>query len=409
MHQSEGRTTQTAPTRGARPRRVLITQGSLFAIAGSEMVSFELAQYFAESGDDVLVVTYGVAQLWMEEFDAIGVPVVRYDSADIDDRVEIFDPNVVWVHHQVVPQVLLRKPEGRRFIFHHMSIVHPMEFPIMSRVETALAGAVAFVSQEAMDFHKQTRLLDGVPEGRWHVLGNPAPLAYFDRTTPADAADAVVVISNHPPAELLEAVRALHGRLAIASVGDHADGVPRRIGPQDIAGASALVSIGKSVQYALAMGVPVYVYDHFGGPGWLTQSNFERARYHNFSGRGFERKSSVEVAEELAVCPPAARELAGRAAAEFADILRIDVAVERLIEHAPAVDGADLLEVDLYAFSQEMTLRNGLVNAIEARAQSLELATRRLDALAASASRRDSVVRRLRRLLHNRADRARPH
>ena len=50
-----------------------------------------------------------------------------------------------------------------------------------------------------------------------------------------------------------------------------------------------VVSIGKTVPYALAQRVPVYYNDHFGGPGYLDAHNFERARHGNFCGRAFWR------------------------------------------------------------------------------------------------------------------------
>ena len=40
----------------------------------------------------------------------------------------------------------------------------------------------------------------------------------------------------------------------------------------------------------LQWGVPVYVYDYLGGPGYLTEANFSLAERNNFSGRGFEKK-----------------------------------------------------------------------------------------------------------------------
>ncbi len=45
------------------------------------------------------------------------------------------------------------------------------------------------------------------------------------------------------------------------------------------------------------MGKPIYIYDHFKGPGYLTETNFEAAALNNFSGRGFEEQE--KTAEEL--------------------------------------------------------------------------------------------------------------
>jgi hypothetical protein len=46
-----------------------------------------------------------------------------------------------------------------------------------------------------------------------------------------------------------------------------------------------VISIGKTVQYCLVQGIPVFLYDRFGGPGYLNESNYELAEYYNFSGR----------------------------------------------------------------------------------------------------------------------------
>ena len=66
-------------------RRVVITQSSLFSIGGSEMVAFELAEYFSSLGDDVMVITYGFGRDWADDLEALnGVIVMRFDDPDLD-------------------------------------------------------------------------------------------------------------------------------------------------------------------------------------------------------------------------------------------------------------------------------------------------------------------------------------
>ena len=36
-----------------------------------------------------------------------------------------------------------------------------------------------------------------------------------------------------------------------------------------------VISIGKTVQYCLVQGIPVFLYDRFGGPGYLNESNYD--------------------------------------------------------------------------------------------------------------------------------------
>jgi hypothetical protein len=59
------------------------------------------------------------------------------------------------------------------------------------------------------------------------------------------------------------------------------------------------VTIGKTVQYALVAGVPVYCYDTFGGPGWLSPENVEAAAANHFSGAGSAKRDAATIAAEL--------------------------------------------------------------------------------------------------------------
>jgi len=56
-----------------------------------------------------------------------------------------------------------------------------------------------------------------------------------------------------------------------------------------------VITIGKTVNYCLALGVPVYCYDWFGGSGYLNPGNFAINKRHNFSGRDSFRKLSGEA------------------------------------------------------------------------------------------------------------------
>ena len=70
-----------------------------------------------------------------------------------------------------------------------------------------------------------------------------------------------------------------------------------------------VITIGRTVPRCLAMGVPVYVYDYLGGPGYLTEANFSLAERNNFSGRGFEKKTSDDMARQESGCRSGRRSL----------------------------------------------------------------------------------------------------
>lgn len=75
--------------------------------------------------------------------------------------------------------------------------------------------------------------------------------------------------------------------------------VPRLISVELLSEFDLIITIGRTVQYCFAMGVPVYVYDYFGGPGYIDESNFELAEKCNFSGRGFGKKSVDDLISEI--------------------------------------------------------------------------------------------------------------
>lgn len=152
-----------------------------------------------------------------------------------------------------------------------------------------------------MELHRETGLYEGFPIEKMQVFGNPAPAGYaaaFRRGSPSRR---LVVVSNHIPEEVIAALSTLSLDFDVIMVGNQRElgANPCRVTPELIADAGAIITIGKTVQYSVAAGIPVYLYDHFGGVGWLTRENFEGARHHNFSGRHSTRKSSDEIVAEI--------------------------------------------------------------------------------------------------------------
>src|SRR5690606_28711208 len=81
----------------------------------------------------------------------------------------------------------------------------------------------------------------------------------------------VLLVSNHLPDELLELKQELLRRgIAVKHMGRNGDDYGR-LGPKALLESDLVVSIGKTAQYCLASRTPLFVYDHFGGPGYLTE------------------------------------------------------------------------------------------------------------------------------------------
>lgn len=280
---------------------VLITQRELVNYAGSEIITLELAEHFSRMGSVVHVLTHTYGAPIEKEFKALKNVFVHTDEEAIDFAAL----SLVWIHHQLIPEKLVRLAEvgslQARVVFHHMSGYHPLEFPFFARIEAALADMVLYNSPETKK-EILSRLdgehLDGA------VFGNPAPDSFGAVAAGRkynDRLGKLLVVSNHPPAELTLAMEdlALQHHVEVRHFGATSGQAYKRIQPEDLAWADVVVSIGKTVQYAMAAGVPVYCYDHFGGPGYLDKKNFDTAAQLNFSGRGFGKMTPEELASDI--------------------------------------------------------------------------------------------------------------
>ncbi len=111
----------------------------------------------------------------------------------------------------------------------------------------------------------------------------------------------VAVVSNHVPDEERAMARKLNREnITTDFFGIQDQFVP--ITPELLSGYDCIVSIGKTVQYALALGIPVFNYDHFGGEGYILKSNIDQEEYYNFSGRRTLRKISADELVNELIC-----------------------------------------------------------------------------------------------------------
>jgi hypothetical protein len=290
-------------TSGLRGKRFLITQGALRSFAGSEITTFELAYYLKSQDAEVDVFTTFFHDPIKQIFDKNKIRVVK----DRNARFNLMDFDYIWVHHQILPKSIIEQlsenlPSNMpKFIFHHMSPHDflPIERPFIWKLESKLSSLTLFNSPETRDvlmdkcFHSSDlRDVD--------IFPNPAPLEYSRiNYNHRDKRKEILMVSNHPPREITEVKQELSPRgLHVVSLGEGQDAV-NMINAKLLERFDVVVTIGKTVQYCLVAGIPVYVYDHFGGPGYLNSQNLAKSQLLNFSGRGFERKSIDQITNEI--------------------------------------------------------------------------------------------------------------
>lgn len=266
---------------------VLLATNHLEAYAGSEMVCLEIAEHYVAGGNQCTVFVNRCGSPMQDEFEAIGVKV-ETDPA----RIRPFHYDLAYFQHHVAPLFIYdESPENRPatcFVFAHLSTVSDLA-GVGVVFEDVLADFV-FVNSLAT----ASRIAEfGIDEARIAVFENAAPDAYFaPRPAFPERPSHALLISNHAPEEVLGCMSLLQDSLSCEHIGR--GGTPRRITPEIIRGPDLVITIGKTVQYCLAARTPVYVYDHFGGPGYLNAGNFSAAAQFHFCGKCCGRRLTAE-------------------------------------------------------------------------------------------------------------------
>lgn len=260
------------------PRTALVACSRLVDFAGAEIASLEIAEALRDLGVDVVLAAFEIGAPVAEEIRLLGIECVDLSAADIGTRE--FD--LLWVSHYVTAHHLFAK-DGLKIkvgIYSSLSHFEALEAPPLSGLSFS---RYAVHSQENLEhfvnkyphFSEKTR-----------VFPNACPAKFLHAYR--DAADAsirsIAIVSNHPPAEIMELIQIL-GANGVRADLIGVNGKVQRVTPQLLSGYSAVITIGKTVQYCLASGTPVFCYDRFGGPGWITGASFDAALVKNFSGR----------------------------------------------------------------------------------------------------------------------------
>ena len=276
------------------PKNILLLTNHLYEWAGSEMIIVEFIEAYGAKGAHVTVFANDIGDEFVSK-------IVRYGCRVVDDaeKIDLSDFDFIYCQHQVVTKFLdqlleLGDSERPGVVCAHLSPYEPIEFP-GPVIEPHFADLIVYNSPETCVALKEL----GLQPNRLLQMPNPAPDDFFDVADRDGPLKRLLVVSNHLPKELSATLPLLQrSGIEVKSRGINSRNV--RVTPQDLSEHDAVVTIGKTVQYALAAGRPVYVYDRFGGPGWLTTENLDDASWYNFSGRCCHRKlSPAKLASEI--------------------------------------------------------------------------------------------------------------
>lgn len=313
---------------------VLVLTNHFSHFEGSEIVALQTAQWFARRGDLVTLCA-----------NSVGAPIKRlateFELTTEIGKIDLSGFDLVWCQHDLLSQLPLAAFEraGRsalaHFVLVSLSPYEPYEH-IDGMLARALSAEIYANSPETAA--EVLRRSEGmISSSMVRIFHNAAPAEFWKtkpRTPPAQLTS-LTLISNHAPDEAVECLMLLErSGVKTRRIGHPHDA--NLVQPDDIAQADAIMTIGKSAPYAIAQRKPVYVYDHFGGDGWLTRANFRSNLAHNFSGRPALRRLNPEQLAAEIVNGYAAAVVEAARLDEVADlaVLNLDTHLEPLRERA---------------------------------------------------------------------------
>lgn len=279
--------------------RVLVLTNQFAPFSGSEIVALELARWFQAQGDTVTLAANFIAG-------PIAACAAGIYLTDAPEALELTDYDFIWCQHDMLAQLPLATLEraAARPKLPFVALVSLSPYEPYEHIDALLARALSadvVVNCAETRLEVERRAQVKINPSQMRIFHNAAPADFWAdaNTAPAGPLKAVLLISNHAPVEAIDTLTALNqAGIATRHIGVGRDW--RLVRPADLAQADAIITIGKSAVYAIAQRKPVYLYDHFGGDGWLTRANFARNLEHNFSGRPLRRMlSAAEIANEI--------------------------------------------------------------------------------------------------------------
>lgn len=271
-------------------KRALVLTNHLHAWAGSEILALEVSETLKKTYDVSLVANVIAKEIHTEcEKQEMTV------SSD-PSKFNLCDFDFIWAQHLVAPLcngfVDLSAFDGS-FNSVHLSPYEPFELAslmyskplganIVGNSQETLRKINSFYSKPLKTYNLNNATTENFIEEEMFPVGSHKSIK------------SILIVSNHIPEELASAAQLLMRQgIKITAFGMGQKNY-KRLTKADIQAFDAIVTIGKTVQNSILARRPVYCYDRFGGPGYITQDNFELALSFNFSGRCCNRKLDAE-------------------------------------------------------------------------------------------------------------------
>jgi hypothetical protein len=273
--------------------KILITLERVLNYSGSELVAFDLARYLVSKGNSVTVATTYVHPRFGRVLSEVGISLFTIESGT---GLHISHFDIIWAHHYHILDICLLdlKITGDKILFSSLSPFVPDECPPTYASDLTL---ILTNSQE----NKDKVISYGYESSFIYVLPNPVPDSVFNlqKNLGNNHLKKIGIVTNHLCSELSEAIDIIQNTAGVVVNIYGIDHNYCLVTPDLLMQYDLIVTIGRTVQHCIVLGIPLYCYDHFGGPGYLSAENFAQAEYFNFSGRCTGKKSASQICSEI--------------------------------------------------------------------------------------------------------------
>lgn len=319
-------------------KTVVLTCMNFCCWGGSQQFVIDLARVFTRNGIRVMIITdYAHGEI-IQVASRSGIQVVSilekgWVSA-LPRTVDFF-----WgLHWPLVGAVLLEA--GIRFRYAiQTSLSH---FEPVEVVWFGLEQTDVVVFGNRINAEIQLERLDGLKINRTAILANSLPEEWFQPVCRIPEQPIIAVITNHIAPEIHAVIPELR------AAGFHVDIIGAEAGQvlvdcELMDRYCAVIAIGQTVQKAMSRGRSVFVYDRFGGTGWLSPDQIEDGEPHNFSGRVSGRRMDYQQLAKAIVSGFEAAKTNAHALRKVAEErYRLEKNIAGILEQIP-VDPGDAL------------------------------------------------------------------
>lgn len=264
-------------------KTVLITNLYLQKYTGSELHVIDIANEFKKNNYNVTIAVFSKSYPLLAECE--NFKVVELSDKSLDNTK--FD--ILFIQHYPTLDYL---KTHYHIQYKHLIISKLSSFNGFETLpdEYKTADLISVVSQECKE--SISNLTDNI-----YVFKNSVSDNFFSLTKKETySLKNIAIISNHVPEELYTLKEQLN-EYNVQIIG--AGNTPTLVTPIILSKFDLVITIGRTVQQCFAAKIPVYVYDHFGGPGYITKENIQKAQDFNFSGRGFDKKQTQEIFKDI--------------------------------------------------------------------------------------------------------------